>query len=327
MLVSPTHAIIAVTERCNARCVMCDVWRRPASDELAPEDYRRLPATLREINLTGGEPLLRDDLAEIVRVMQETCPGVRIVLSTNGLLPDRLKVFLGAVEDVAVRVSLDGRDGLHDRIRGVPGAFDLAVRSLEVAKAAGVNDLGVCATMTRSNAGHVREVHDFARRQGIQFTFTMAHSSSFFFGDQREEEPDAAGAEADMTAIQSGLYDSLHPKDWFRAYFISGLKEVFSGRPRPISCTAGRDLFYMDPAGNIYPCHILDLRMGNIRDNTFQELVEAGGDVLRAVGKCRERCWMTCTVAPEMRRRILTFAVKVAWAKLAHHMRRVFKRA
>jgi MoaA/NifB/PqqE/SkfB family radical SAM enzyme len=326
MLVSPTHAIIAVTERCNARCIMCDIWRKPAAPELAPDDYRRLPRALREINLTGGEPLLREDLADIVRVMQATCPGVRIVLSTNGLLPERLEAFLVSVERVAVRISLDGLDGLHDRIRGVPGAFEKVLQSLEIAEAAGAADLGICATMTKANAGRVKDVHDFACERGIQFTCTVAHSSSFFFGDQTDEEPDALEARADMSAIQARLYDSSSPKDWFRAYFISGLRDVLSGCPRPIVCTAGSDFFYMDPQGNVYPCHILDLRMGNIRDSTFQEMVRANEAVLRAVRSCTKRCWMTCTVAPEMRRKIVLFAAKVGWAKLVHHFRRAFGR-
>jgi MoaA/NifB/PqqE/SkfB family radical SAM enzyme len=304
---------------------MCDIWRRPAPSELTPDDYRRLPSTLREINVTGGEPLLRDDLADVIRAMQENCPDVRIVLSTNGLLPDRLKTLLDSIEGIAVRISLDGLGDLHNRIRGVDHAFDRVLESLEVTKAAGVSDLGVCATMTRSNAGRIKEIQDFARKSDIQFTFTVAHSSSFFFGDQSEVAPDGAAAFKDMTAIQCALYDSVHPKDWFRAYFVSGLMDVLAGRPRPIVCTAGSEFFYMDAGGNIFPCHILDLKMGNIRESTFQELMEANEAILRTVRGCKKRCWMTCTVAPVMRRRLLIFAAKVGWAKLLHHFRRIFK--
>jgi MoaA/NifB/PqqE/SkfB family radical SAM enzyme len=125
-----------------------------------------------------------------------------------------------------------------------------------------------------------------------------------------------------MAVIQSRLYDSFSPKDWFRAYFISGLRDVVSGDPRPIVCSAGSDFFYMDPAGDIYPCHILNLKMGNIRDKTFEEMVESNPSVLRAVESCTKRCWMTCTVAPEMRRKIFLYAAKVGWAKIVHHLRR-----
>ena len=175
MQVSPTHAIVAVTYRCNARCVMCDIWKKKGTPEMSPDDYRRLPASLKEINVSGGEPLLRQDIAPVIRAMQETCPGVRIIVSTNGLLPERLDDLLKAVESVAVRVSVDGIGGLHGRIRGIEGAFEKAVESIEVARRRGVADLGICATMTRHNAGRVAEIQRFAEREGLQFTFTVAH--------------------------------------------------------------------------------------------------------------------------------------------------------
>lgn len=326
MPVGPTHAIIAVTDRCNARCVMCDIWQKPAGIELRPEDYSRLPSSLKEINVTGGEPLLRSDLADVIRAMQRQCPGVRIVLSTNGLLPGRLEKLLEAVKGIAVRISLDGMDGLHDRIRGIEGAFDRVIESLEVARRAGITDLGLSATMTRQNAGTVGDVQAFAREQGLEFTVTVAHSSSFFFGDQTSEEPDSAPAVADMETIRGRLYESAHPKDWFRAYYISGLIDVLRGCPRPVRCHAGRDFFYMDPEGNVYPCHILERRMGNITEKSFEQMLAEDPSVLKAVAGCGQRCWMTCTVAPEMRRKLPEYAARVGWAKLGHHVGKVFGR-
>jgi len=322
MPVGPTHAIIAVTDRCNARCVMCDIWQKPAGAELRPEDYARLPSSLREINVTGGEPLLRGDLAGVIQAMRRQCPGARIVLSTNGLLPTRLEDLLKVVKGITVRISLDGMDGLHDRIRGIDGAFDKVLESIEISRRGGVTDLGLSATMTRHNAGRVREVQDFAREHGLEFTVTVAHSSSFFFGDQSSEEPDSGPAVADMEAIRSRLYESTSPKEWFRAYYVSGLIDVILGSPRPIDCHAGRDFFYMDPEGNVYPCHILERRMGNIMDKSFEQMAADDPSVLEAVARCGQRCWMTCTVAPEMRRNLPVFAVKVGWSKLAHHLRK-----
>jgi len=320
MPVGPTHAIIAVTDRCNARCVMCDIWQKPAGIELRPEDYSRLPSSLKEINVTGGEPLLRRDLAEVIGAMQGQCPGVRIVLSTNGLLPKRLEKLLESVKGIAVRISLDGMDGLHDTIRGIEGAFDRVLESIEVARRAGITDLGLSATMTRQNAGTVADVQAFAREQGLEFTVTIAHSSSFFFGDQTSEEPDSGLAVSDMKTMRGRLYESTHPKEWFRAYYVSGLIDVLHGSPRPVQCHAGRDFFYMDPEGNVYPCHILERKMGNIRDRSFEQIVADDPSVLEAVAGCGQRCWMTCTVAPEMRRKLPEYAIRVGWAKLRHHI-------
>jgi MoaA/NifB/PqqE/SkfB family radical SAM enzyme len=303
---------------------MCDIWQKPAGTELRPEDYSRLPSSLKEINVTGGEPLLRSDLADVIQAMQRQCPGVRIVLSTNGLLPGRLEKLLDAVKGIAVRISLDGMHGLHDSIRGIEGAFDRVVESIEVARRAGVTDLGLSATMTRQNAGAVADVQAFARRQGLEFTVTVAHSSSFFFGDQSSEEPDMAPAVADMKTMRGRLYESVHPKEWFRAYYVSGLIDILHGSPRPVRCHAGRDFFYMDPAGNVYPCHILERKMGNITEKSIEQMVAGDPSLLKAVAGCGQRCWMTCTVAPEMRRKLPEYAARVGWAKLRHHIEKVF---
>lgn len=325
MPVSPTHAIVAVTDRCNARCVMCDIWKKGRTPELAPGDYSRLPSSLREINVTGGEPLLRDDLDEVIGTMQEGCPDARIVLSTNGLLPERLDRLLQSVKGMTVRVSLDGCGEVHNRIRGIDDAYPRALESLEAAKRAGIKDLGICATMSRHNAGAIGRVQEFARANRIHFTFTVAHSSPVFFGDQHDEEPEAGVAIGDMRKIRGRLFNSTSPKDWFKAYFVSGLIDVVRGCPRPIECRAGTDFFYLDPQGNVYPCHLWEHPMGDLRENTYEEIIAANAGTLRAVGTCRKRCWMTCTVAPEMRRKLLLYAFKVGLAKLNHHVRAILK--
>jgi MoaA/NifB/PqqE/SkfB family radical SAM enzyme len=296
----------------------------PAVKELKPEDYRGLPSSLRQINITGGEPLLRGDLERIVDVMRERCPGARIVLSTNGLLPGRLKRLLTHTKDIAVRVSLDGIGPVHDTIRGVDGAYEKALESLQISRQAGIADLGICATMSKMNTGTIRDVYDFTRAQGIQCVLTVAHSSPTFFGDQRSEQPEPADAATDLEGVRDRLLTSRSPKDWFRGYYVAGLIDVVMGKPRPIRCRAGRDFFYLDPEGNVYPCHILDRKLGNILEHSYRKIMEDSDSVLRLVGECDRRCWMTCTVAPEMRRRALHYIFKVGWAKLLSHLQAVF---
>jgi MoaA/NifB/PqqE/SkfB family radical SAM enzyme len=325
MGVSPTHAIVAVTDRCNARCVMCDIWKKGRTPELAAGDYSRLPESLREINVTGGEPLLRDDIADVIRTMKRRCPGARIVLSTNGLLPARLESLLGDVEGITVRVSLDGIGRLHSEIRGVDDAYDRALESLEVCKRAGVKDLGVCATMTKHNAGVVKDIQAFAEQQGINFTFTSVHSSSVFFGDQDAEQPDPDRAIADMEVVRSRLFESLNPKNWFKAYFVSGLIDVIRRQPRPIQCRALSSFFYLDTQGNVYPCHLWERSVGNLLEKSCEEIIAANAHTLRVVEACRKRCWMTCTVAPEMRSKLFLYAIKVGLAKLRHHAGRALR--
>ncbi len=298
----PKSAIIAVTLRCNAKCSMCDIWKHGSTDEIQPEVYRRLPASLREANLTGGEPLLRKDLGEVIRSLRLVNPKMRIVLSTNGLLPERLSQLLEESGDISVRVSIDAIGEKHDAIRGVEGAYERALRSIEVAIKHGVNDIGICTTITRENSNEADKVQMLAASYNISFTATVAHSSPIFFGDQSKSQPDPLQAIETLIKISNGFYRSSKVKDWFKGYFIDGLIDVIKGSPRPILCHAGEEFFYLDPEGNIFPCHLWEKSIGNITLEAYDEIIGRNPDLSDQVRRCNRRCWMTCTVAPEIRR-------------------------
>ena len=150
---TPTEAYLAVTFRCNCRCRMCDVWRKDPVPEVEPSFYLRLPASLKLVNLTGGEPFLRADLPEIAEAVTERCPGVTLHVSTNGLATDRIVESSLRIRRVnrrvGVRISLDGLGAEHDRVRGVPGAFKKAEGTMQALQQAGLRDLGTAATSRR----------------------------------------------------------------------------------------------------------------------------------------------------------------------------------
>jgi len=316
----PTQAIIAVTYRCNARCTMCDIWQREPEPEVEPSVYYHLPRTLREINLTGGEPFLRSDLNKIVAVMAERCPGVRMVISSNGLLPERIGELAPKLRALSpklgVRISLDGiKPETHDRIRGVPGAFDKAWASLAALRRAGVKDLGIGFTMLRGNEDELLPLYELAKKKGLQFTSTVAHSSAMFFGEQNDSFPEPAKAAAVYGELRRRQLQSWRIKDWFRAYFTAGVVDLVSGHPRKIKCPAGRDFFYLDPFGIAFPCHIENWPLGHIEQG-YENLIAQHPEILTKVDTCDEHCWMTCTVSPLMRRDLTTTAGSVAFDRL-----------
>jgi MoaA/NifB/PqqE/SkfB family radical SAM enzyme len=315
----PLGCVAAVTYRCNARCEICDIWRREAnpSRELRPEDYRWLPASLRSINVSGGEPFLRGDIADIVGVMRAACPGARIVISTNGLMPDRIAAEVARMDGVAVRISVDAIGAQHDRIRGVEGAFDLAVETARRLKHQGVGDVGLAATSTGENAGELTKVRDLAREMGIEFIASAVHSSPFFFGAHEDQRPRSADVVAEIATIMRDELASHRPHDWAKAYYMRGLVDYVRGKPRRLPCRAGTDFFFLDPFGDVFPCNVRDFRMGHISEGTFEELRRRSAEAVRnAVDDCPEQCWMVCTVGPPMRRRPLRPAAWIAGAKL-----------
>jgi MoaA/NifB/PqqE/SkfB family radical SAM enzyme len=315
----PVGCVAAVTYRCNARCAMCDIWRREPdrARELVPADYRWLPRSLRSVNLSGGEPFLRDDLAEIAAIVRASCPRARIVISTNGLSPERIEKMVSEMGDVAIRISIDAVGALHDEMRGVPGAYERAMETAHRLAALGVRDLGLAATSTELNPGQLSKIKALADGLGIEFIPTAAHSSAFFFGRHDAERPRSGLVVEEMGEIMRAELTSKRPRDWAKAYYSRGLIDYVRGRPRRLPCRAGTDFFFLDPWGQVYPCNILDVPMGNIRDGSFDELRRrASGRLRPAVRGCTEQCWMVCTVSPPMRRRPLGPLAWIAGAKL-----------
>jgi MoaA/NifB/PqqE/SkfB family radical SAM enzyme len=298
--------VIAVTLGCNSRCKTCDIWMIEPENEMRPDDYRRLPRSLRHLNVSGGEPFLRDDLPEIVHVMRETLPEARVVFSTNGILPDRIAKLMQEIRrhapEAAVRVSIDGIGDAHDETRGVKGNYDRCLETLERLRATGVTDLGLSATASMHNPGEVAKVQALARELGVEFVVGIAHSSPTYFGDQVQSAADPEATARELQTIRDRELGSSRLKNWFRAWFTDGLIDQLEGRRRRMPCYAIETHFYLDPHGFVYPCNAREERLGNLLEHTYEELVEKSQALLEDVRRCND-CWMSCTVSPGLRQR------------------------
>ncbi len=312
----PTDAVLAITYRCNARCIMCDIWKTTSTsgNELVPEDYKLLPTSLKNINISGGEPFLRNDLPEVINVITQRCPNARLVFSTNGLSPKLMEKALPGIlkirPDIAIRFSLDGIDSKHQEMRGIPDAFERVMSSVNIANAFGVKDVGFAYTATNDNLDQLLEVYYLAKRQGVGYSLCgVAHNSAIegYFGQANKEIKDT---ELLRTQINVLLKDHLHTwnlNDLARAYQEFGIyyREVY--KKRHISCNAAASHFYMDPSGNIFSCNVANKYLGNIREESFETLWNSkkAVDVRAFARHCPHQCWMICTVSPCIRKRPL----------------------
>jgi MoaA/NifB/PqqE/SkfB family radical SAM enzyme len=313
----PVDAVIAVTYRCNARCAMCGIWRSPAPEVLKPEAYRALPSSLRDVNLTGGEPFLRDDLPDLHAAVRAAAPRAQTVISTNGLLTERIIDHVARMRRVepalGLAISIDGPAEAHDRLRGLPGAYARAIRTLDALQSNGVRNLRLAFTLTPDNAEHFRAVYDLARARRVDFTCAAQHASEHYF--QSDAAPSALATQAVRGQLECVIAQELRgfrPKAWGRAYFMHGIWEFVRGRPRLLPCNAGRDFFFLDPAGEIYTCNAMPFHMGNLRDGFPQawRSTTAQDARLRA-DRCAPGCWMVCTARVAIKR---SWPKALAWA-------------
>jgi MoaA/NifB/PqqE/SkfB family radical SAM enzyme len=321
----PIDAVIAVTYRCDARCDMCSIRQLEPGTELAPAEYRKLPRTLRDVSITGGEPFLREDIVELVRVIDEHCNHPRIVISTNGF--QRRRIMHAAPElmrigrRVGLAVSIGGIGEIHNEIRGVPGGFDKALETLKQLKQIGYRNVRVAFAAQSSKVKHLGAVYELSRQFGYQFTTSVAQNSDFDFATEANQRVAAIELEQELQYVMCKELFSFSPKRWLRAYFYAGVVRCNVCGERMIGCRAGRDSFFMDPAGKVYPCLTLNSEMGNLSEQPFEDVRRSENTqrIRRTVDACSEPCWMICTARTSMLRSPLKPAAWVlrSWGKIA----------
>ena len=323
----PKHAIIAVTYKCNGRCVMCNIWKKEHTEEVAIDVFGCLPPSLKTINITGGEPFLRKDLPSIVSLILRRCNNPRMVISTNGLSPSIIEAQLNEIKrfapNVGIRISVDGLGEMHDRIRGVKGAFDRTMESVEVCKKMNVKDLGLAFTIIPENLDHLRSVYDLTRKNNLQFAVSIAQNSDIYFSiDTLKPQVDSKVLADHLEYIAQNQLKALDIKNWFRAYFTRGIYYYNIGQSPLIACSAADDFFFFDPQGNVFICPILDVRLGNLKKSEFNVVwVSKEGQAARKFAPtCPRRCWMACTVAPFIKRNMLKTILWIISKKIAVHM-------
>ncbi len=303
----PIDAVIAVTYRCQAKCRMCSIWKIKEHDDISPDIYRRLPTTLRDVNISGGEPFLRADLEEIVRVVHSHIPRSRMVVSSNGLMGEDIIPRVLRLKEIFPRIgfafSVDGVGEMQDFIRGVKGAYEKVISAVRGIKRNGINNIRIAYTLTSDNPDHMIKVYRLAGELGVEFTMQVSHESDFFFGrNESSVISDNSGnfssgqLKEDFETIINGELSSYNLKRWGKAFIHYGSyalaaegRQLFSSRP-------GEDFFYLDPGGNIYPSVIHDHIMGNLKEDSFKGIWNSA-ESARVREKCRNDktpYWMGC---------------------------------
>jgi len=320
----PTDAIIALTYRCDARCEMCNIWQLKPQEFLSVDDYAKVPSTLKDINVSGGEAFMRKDVVDIVKVIHQKCHDPRIVVSTNGFRTEQIvsamEELRRAIPEIGVGVSLDGIGETHNRIRGIKDAYERATATLRQLGERGFTNVRIGFTAMNENVHEMRQVYDLACEMGFQFTTAVAQNSEIYFSTQvNQEVADAQLYDALGYVMKSELL-SYHPKRWMRAYFESGTLTFNRDKKRMLECRAGIEFFYLAPEGVVYPCLTIPSPMGDLKEHTFEEVWESEqADRVRAEIKGCEECWMICTARSGIKKNIPKALGWIAKEKLKAH--------
>ncbi|MDD5558685.1 MAG: radical SAM protein [Candidatus Methylomirabilis sp.] len=263
------------TTACNARCLHCSSNASVRSpDELRTNEAIDLLSQLAEagvvdLAISGGEPLLRPDLLEIIAEARRL--GLAVGVGSNGaVLSERKAALLAASGINRFQVSLDGFHTAHDTIRRWPGLFDRALRTIEVAACAGLR-VTVCCTINRLNAAELEPFTEF-----ISSTKIIRLNFSRYVPTGRGTD------ELDLTDEEWRLVITLSAELRIRyrgkVDIVNHLaQQIFvdhelEGMPGFIGCQAGIGQGCVTANGTVLPCVLLPIPLGNIREGTFRQI-------------------------------------------------------
>ena len=292
------------------RCKTCDIWNHPTDPEkeITARDLEKMPR-VNVTNVTGGEPLIREDLHELVEVIYKK--SRRVCISTSGFYTDRVFKLAETFPDLGFRVSIEGLSRKNDELRGRGGGFDRGLRTLLGLREMGRKDVGFGITVSNSNSKDMLWLYELSKQLDMEFATAVVHNS-FYFCREDNVIHDRDEVIGDFKELIQRLLQDRKPKNWFRAFFNLGLINYIQGGRRLLPCEAGTENFFIDPYGEILPCNGMDKKswfksFGNLRaSDSFEELWCSANalEIRELVAKCPRNCWMIGSASPVIKKYI-----------------------
>ncbi|KKP67461.1 MAG: Radical SAM domain protein [Candidatus Moranbacteria bacterium GW2011_GWE1_35_17] len=307
------EVVVAVTYKCNSRCRMCNIWKiKEHFGEIKPQDFLHLPKNLKDINISGGEPFLREDLSEIVDVMKNRCAKANIVISSNGFATDlivsRMRKIVKIMPNIGVAISIDGIGEAHSKIRGIENGFEKAIDTIVNLKKVGVKNIKIGFTIGEYNSEELLEVYYLAKKLGTELSLTVVHSSENYFGKDNAIKDKTGIIQALNWLIDKEL-STWNYKNWGRAYFAYGAREFIQKEIRVLPDYSGILNIFINPQGVIYPCDVSSKRIGDLKniDNIESE-------TKTDLTGC-EKSWMVCTARQSIKKHYVRVIIWIIWHK------------
>ena len=242
-----------ITYRCNLQCGYCGAWEKKI-EEL---DTKKVFAVIEEfvsmgtkfIKFSGGEPLLREDLGQIIDFCKRK--NLQVFLNSNGtLIKEELKKIKGVEE---IQLSLDGPPEVHDAIRG-RGVHDKVIEAIKICKD---NNIGVILTavISKHNISHIPYILNIAKKYKVGMQFQPA-DQIFSYSDNKDINSLFSPDEKDYKKVINFLLKEKSKGNKFIYNSFSGLKHLYHWpNPRKINCLLRLLRCYIEPDGRIFVCN------------------------------------------------------------------------
>jgi MoaA/NifB/PqqE/SkfB family radical SAM enzyme/membrane protein YqaA with SNARE-associated domain len=300
LLRKPICVALEVTHSCTANCHHCDKGGMVEDHMVSPGEFRRVIEAIKPpfIQIAGGEPLLREDLPEIVRQLHRPGRCPLLVLITNASLLTREKYHeLRGAGILQFSISLDFPDERHDRNRSIPGLFAHLNRLIPELIAEGNGDITVNCCITRDNYIYIQEMLALCRSWKAKMNFSV-------YTELRTHNKDLNLCHPQDTEVLNRLLDELYADPELSAWTVTS-ERVFrsycrffeNGMKQP-HCQAGYRFLVVNPDGQLTPCAMfIKTRYRNLKDlvDQFSKHNTCDGCYISTRGNTEKSMWQLLT--------------------------------
>lgn len=280
-----------ITRSCNLSCVHC----RAAAEfghyhgELSLDQIKATIDDIVTISnpiliLTGGEPLMRPDIWDIVDYAHEK--GCMPVIGTNAtLITDDIakKMAEHKIPRISVSIDFPTADG-HDEFRAQPGCFDQTVAGIKIAKAHGVG-VQINTTVTTRNAHLIEEIHDLAESLNVDaFHIFMLVPTGRGSEILAEELPPDEYEKVLTWAYHRQKTSPLHFKPTDAPHYYRIIRQLAKAEGKKVTreeygldamtrgCLGGITFSFISHVGDVQPCGYFDMQLGNVKEQPYSQI-------------------------------------------------------
>jgi MoaA/NifB/PqqE/SkfB family radical SAM enzyme len=252
----PVLVHFEVTLRCNARCGFCDYWKTPA--EAKAEEVKSFADAARYFNpmlvtWTGGEPLLRRDLEELVSAVNGAVRLKYVTLITHGgmLTPERAQ----SLWDAGIHqfnISLDYLDGRHDVARGIPGLTEKIFRTVDAMRGRGIDNIRFNTVIKDDNLAQILPIVERAEALGCGVNlsvYTDSKNGNTAHLIQRDQSAEIDDLIARLLAFKRRRRGVITNSD----YYLEQIPRYLRGEMTE-PCRSGIDTIHVSPTGGVRRC-------------------------------------------------------------------------
>lgn len=291
--IKPYLATINITDKCNLRCVKCNQWREPHPGEFVKDDWMGVMKQLadigiKDINFTGGEPMMVKGIIDIMRRATEL--GITVGMTSNGYLlnEEKIRQLLDAGLKT-VTLSVDALGDAHDEIRGYDGSFQKLEENLSILsryRKEGKINVYIAFLLMKDTLAHYKGVMEFAKGLGIPVVVNLFDSTPYFFqlgkGTPSEDEDGWIKKDVDRSRLrefQRYMIEEKSKNPDFSYHSFSEIKymgEYFNDPLRQdMPCAVSQKRICIGPKGQVYGgCWSMGT-FGDLHTQTLKEVLES----------------------------------------------------